>query len=39
MSKIDAIAFCGEAHTQQGFRKLILNLTGRKGYVLKAFKS
>ena len=28
MSEIDGIAFYGGAHTQQGFRKLILNLTG-----------
>ena len=26
-SKIDGIAFCGGAHTQQGSRKLILNPT------------
>ena len=26
-SKIDGITFCGGAHTQQGSRKLILNLT------------
>ena len=28
MSKTDGIAFCSGAHTQQGSRKLILNLTG-----------
>ena len=27
-SKIDGIAFRGGAHTQQGSKKLILNLTG-----------
>ena len=31
-SKIDGIAFRGGAHTQQGSRKLILNLTGSESY-------
>ena len=32
MSKIDGIAFRGGAHTQQGSRKLILNLTGSESH-------
>ena len=31
-SKIDGIAFRGGAHTQQGSRKLILNLTGSESH-------
>ena len=31
-SKIDGIAFPGEVHTQQGSRKLILNLTGSESH-------
>ena len=30
-SKIDGIAFCAGAYTQQGSKKLILNLTGGEG--------
>ena len=32
ISKIDGIASCGGAHTQQGSRKLILNLTGSESH-------
>ena len=31
-SKIDGIAFRGGEHTQQGSRKLILNLTGSESH-------
>ena len=31
-SKIDSIAFRGGAHTQQGSRMLILNLTGSESH-------
>ena len=33
MSKIDGIAFRGRPHIKQGFRKLVLNLTGGESHL------